>query len=545
MGAATAGGAALAASGISLAHNGQQRLSPLEAYNQSTGAELPFLHGVASGDPLPTSVVLWTRVTPERDALPGSGLGEDIELEWEVSQDPEFRSLVSTGTVTASAREDHTVHVDPFGLEPGEVYFYRFRTLNGALAGAVSPVGRTKTAPAFDADVRALSFAIASCANYESGYFCAYLDMAQRAQAGDIDLVVFLGDYIYEYASGEYAGKSGIARPHHPSWEIVTLEDYRIRYGRYRTDSHLQAAHAAAPWVVTWDDHESANDSWRAGAENHTDGEVEGTWPKRYSQALQAYLEWMPVRAAQVSEQGHLYRSFRFGQLMELTMMDLRSYRDAHLGGSERTMMGSEQFQWVSNILATTPARWAVLGNSVMIGPMRILTLPGNEDANAAITAIRASTTGNPINLDQWDGFDADRRRLLEQVAARDGNTLFVTGDIHSEWANSIRLDGKEVAAEVVTTSISAPNIDEILTSYTGIYHPEDNSTSLLVEDAIRGANPTVKHLDYDAHGYAVVEMEPDVVNFSYLRVSNVEDPQATVYVGAEKTWVPGRGFTQ
>ena len=547
-----AASATTAAAGFGLASAAAQRTetgtAPLDTYNQDSDAQLPFLHGVASGDPLPTSVVLWTRVTPDRDCLPGSGMGDDVDVDWEIAADESMNSVVAQGRVTASADHDHTVHVDPFGLDPDTEYFYRFRVASGPHEGAVSPVGRTKTAPAVDAEVESLTFAVASCANYESGFFNAYKDMAERGRSGEIDFVVFLGDYIYEYPTGEYAGKSGVARPHHPVWEIVTLEDYRIRYGRYRTDAHLQAAHAAAPWVVVWDDHETANNSWREGAENHTPGFVEGEWTRRWNDALQAYYEWMPLRQKQLSEGGKLYRNLRFGSLMELTMMDLRTYRDqettsANFGDPNRTIVGDEQLQWLRDTISMSDATWMVMGNSVMMAPMRIMTFPGNDAANEGLRFVKGNTSGFAVNSDQWDGYTADRDRLLEALEAREGNSLFITGDIHSEWANDIYRGENRVACEMVTTSISAPNIDEILTTYTGIYHAEDNSTSLLIEDAIKSANPWVKHLDYDSHGYAVANLFPGRVDMNYYRVSDVEDPDASVALAVTKTWTPEGGF--
>lgn len=514
-----------------------------------TSNEIPFLHGVASGDPLPDSVILWTRVTPNRDALPGSTLGDDVRVAWEMATDEAFSTITRSGQAVASATSDHTVHIDPGGLSPDTVYFYRFRIVDGPHAGVQSPVGRTRTSPSPEANNSAVSFAAASCANWESGFFISYRDMANRARNGEIDYVVFLGDYIYEYPTGEYAGKSGVAREHHPLWETTTLEDYRIRYGRYRTDENLQAAHAAAPWIAVWDDHESANNSWREGAENHTDGEAEGTWPERRDASMQAYFEWLPIRAVSPVAGGHIYRSLRFGSLVELTMMDLRTYRDAetsspNFADPDRTMLGSAQYQWVTDTVANSTARWNVLGNSVMFAPMRLLTLPNNPDANDAMTWISAQTTGIALNSDQWDGYAAERDKLLAALAQKNSNLLFLTGDIHSEWANSLAVDGQEVGAELVCTSISAPNVDEILTEYLGTYHPENNSTSVAVENALKGANPWVKHLEMDAHGYSIAAINNDSVEFRYVRVSNVEDPFATTFVAHTTTWSKGAGFS-
>lgn len=513
--------------------------------------DLPFLHGVASGDPLPDRVVLWTRVTPSREALPGSGLGEDVELEWQIDTSEDFGNPQS-GSVTTSADSDHTVHVDPDGLEPETEYFYRFVVKSGEFEGATSPVGRTLTAPEADASVDNLNLAIASCANWESGFFAAYGDMAQRARAGEIDHVVFLGDYIYEYPTGEYAGKSGVARMHHPEWEITTLEDYRQRHGRYRTDLNLQAAHAACPWIVVWDDHETANNSWLNGAENHTDGRVEGEWPERLSAAKQAYFEWLPVRAQSAGEEQLLYRSFKFGDLAQLTMMDLRTYRDAETTGpnfanDDRTMLGKKQFDWVAQQLQESTARWDVLGNSVMVSPMRFVTIPDDEKANIAAGYMKERATGIAVNSDQWDGYAAERDRLLTMLDEQESNALFLTGDIHSEWANSIASPSGfgEIGCEMVTTSISAPNVDEILTTAFGTYHKEDNSTSLLVEKVIRDYNPWVNHIDFDAHGYGIASIHYDYVDMLYYRVSDVEDPDAAVSLGTKRQWRIGEGFVE
>ena len=513
--------------------------------------DLPFLHGVASGDPLPDRVVLWTRVTPSREALPGSGLGEDVELEWQIGTSEDFGNP-QTGTVTTSADSDHTVHVDPDGLEPATEYFYRFIVKSGEFEGATSPVGRALTAPEADASLDNLNLAIASCANWESGFFAAYGDMAQRARGGEIDHVVFLGDYIYEYPTGEYAGKSGVARMHHPEWEITTLEDYRQRHGRYRTDLNLQAAHAACPWIVIWDDHETANNSWFEGAENHTDGRVEGEWPERLSAAKQAYFEWLPVRAQSAGEERLLYRSFTFGDLAQLTMMDLRTYRDeettgANFANDDRTMLGKKQFDWVAQQLQESTARWDVLGNSVMVSPMRFATIPDNEKANIAAGYMKERATGIAVNSDQWDGYAAERDRLLTMLDEQESNALFLTGDIHSEWANSIASPSGfgEIGCEMVTTSISAPNVDEILTSAFGTYHKEDNSTSLLVEQTIRDANPWVSHIDFDAHGYGVASIHRDFVDMLYYRVSDVEDPDASVSLSVKRQWRIGEGFVE
>lgn len=482
----------------------------------------PFMHGVASGDPLPTSVILWTRVTPSPEAVPGSGKGEDVTLRWEISQETTFDRIVSHGSATATAAKDHTVHVDPWGLEPATTYYYRFVIVGGKHDGVSSPIGRTKTAPAATAHPERLAMAVCSCANFESGYFSAYSDIARRAAEDEIDVVVHLGDYIYEYASGMYAGKHGVVRSHEPTWEIVSLADYRTRYGRYRRDFELQAAHAAAPWVVMWDDHEIANNAWEHGAPAHT--AWLGDWGARRDAAMQAYLEWLPVRGQAPSQGGHIYRSLQFGDLAELTMLDLRSYRDRpetlnikRALTEDRTIMGAEQFEWLQRKLAHPTARWNIVGTSVMLTPVSLVGVDSGM-GRAVQKLIGDGCDAVPYNLDQWDGYAADRARLLRQLGERNSEAgcVFLAGDIHSEWASELTHEGRVVAAELVCTSVSAPNIDDAL----GL--PADSPASTNAEKHLRRANPQVQHLDLDAHGYSLVEVTRAGVSMTFQRVDEV-----------------------
>lgn len=536
-----AGTAALAQQGAPMSST---RMDELTLASKS---QLPFIHGVASGDPLPNSVILWTRVTPDRDALPGSLLGRDTQVKWEIATDNGFGNVVGKGSATTTAATDHTVHIDAGGLQPGTEYYYRFTVVDGPHAGAMSPVGRTKTAPAREADLHKLNFALASCANWEAGYFAAYRDIATRGKAKELDFVAFLGDYIYEYATGGYAGKHGVVRPHHPEWEILTLEDYRVRHGVHSTDPDLQAAHAALPWIVMWDDHETANNSWREGAENHTEG-AEGPWMSRRDAAMQAYFEWLPVRATVPSHGGHIYRSFTFGNLAQLSMMDLRTYRDAetskeNFGDPSRTMLGAEQFNWVTSQIQQSTAKWNILGTSVMIAPLKLFTLRDNKEANEALAYVKQQASGSALNSDQWDGYATERDRLLAAAAAAGSNNLFITGDIHSEWANSVYHGDKEIGVEVVCTSVTSPNIDDLLTQKTRIHHAPDNSTSQLVEKMLMDANPWIKHLDFDAHGYTIARLTTSEVSVDFVRVDDVEDPASATSVAVTKTWRAGQGF--
>ena len=495
-----------------------------------------FMHGVASGDPLPTSVILWTRVTPTPEAVPGSGRGPDITVRWEVASDPEMTQILAQGDELATAATDHTLHIDPHGLEPDTPYWFRFGILNGELAGSTSPVGRTRTAPAEDATPRQLRLAVSSCANFEAGYFAAYTGIAEVAERGEVDVVVHMGDYLYEYASGAYPGKNGISRTHVPTWELTALADYRARYGNYRRDTELQAAHAAAPWVVTWDDHEIANDAWEEGAAAHTP--LHGDWSARRDVAMQAYLEWLPVRGTSPSRGGHIYRTLRFGTLAELHMMDLRSYRSQpslpRAGGLPPTIMGSEQFDWLSSRLSTSDTRWNLIGTSVMMAPLNLVALEASVQGPLAdLTGANEASTAEgekaaAANPDQWDGYTADRARLLAELAEHhpEGRTVFLTGDIHSEWANHIVHDRQVVAAEMVTTSITARNIDDILRL------PVDNVISTTAEDHVRAHNPHVSHLDLDSHGFAVLTVTADEVSMRWHRVDDIYTRGSGMHLG-------------
>lgn len=484
-------------------------------------AHAVFQHGVASGDPLPTSVVLWTRVTPTAEATPGSGLGDVVDVRWEVALDQNFSTIHAHGETTTSADSDHTVHIDPYGLEPATVYFYRFHAL-----GQTSPVGRTATAPEFTAEVEVLRCAIASCANWESGFFAAYRDIAERGARGELDMVVHLGDYIYEYGVGEMAGKLGVLRPNQPAWETVTLADYRLRYGTYRTDAHLQAAHAAVPWVVTWDDHEIANNAYAHGAANHDDSE--GDWQARRNAAMQAYFEWQPLRATNPSEGGHLYRHLQFGSLAELLMLDLRSYRAAPgvlqliRGGQTPDVVGSEQFAWLQQQVETSSTSWRLVGNSVMLAKMDIIALP--YEVQNAMKEMIGAPVNTPVLNDQWDGYVNDRDRLLEILGTRSGHTVFFTGDIHSEWGNEIMHNDRVVAGELVCTSISAPNVDDMLNL------PDHNPVSQEAAWQLRRANPHARHVELDAHGYSIATITADAVEMKWLRVADKAQPDSEVF---------------
>jgi len=501
-------------------------LLPAVAVRGARAASVPqFAHGVASGDPLPDGILLWTRVTPTPDSLPGSGAGPRVEVRWEVARDAAFQQIVRSGAVTTGPDRDHTVKVDVQGLAPATTYWYRF-----GLDGQQSAVGRTRTAPAVDAAVAGLRFGVVSCSNWQGGYFSAYRHLAAR---NDLDAILHLGDYLYEYQVGGFGARGVTIRPHEPKTEMISLADYRQRHAQYKTDPDLQALHAKFPWVITWDDHETANDTWSGGAENHQP-ETEGPWAVRAAAARRAYLEWMPVRAG---AGGTIYRRIRFGRLAELSMLDLRSYRSKQVlptdgGGVEdpnRTIAGDAQLRWLRDGLTTTSAQWKLVGNPVMIAPVSLDLVPNNLLGPLA-KLLGLSEDGIALNADQWDGYAVDRRELLHHLADhRINDTVFLTGDIHSSWANEVPLDAatypghsRSVATEFVTTSVTSDNVDDFL-------KVAPRTLSLLAEGGIRTLNRHVRAVEVDSHGYSVVDVRPDRVQTDWWYLADRTKTTSTV----------------
>jgi len=536
-----------------------------EARAQAGGFD-PFAYGVASGDPLPDRIIIWTRVTPAAAALPGSGLGAPTRCVWEVARDAAFTQKVRSGLVTTRPASDHTVKVDVAGLLPATAYFYRFNAL-----GVYSPVGRLLTAPAAGTNPASVRFASVSCSNYEAGYFTAYRALAQR---NDLDFVLHLGDYIYEYAQGAYGppGFAGTARAHQPATEILSLADYRQRHAQYKADPDLRALHQRHPFIATWDDHETANNAWRDGAENHSP-DTEGGWTARKVAAIQAYFEWMPVRVqtptGDAGEVRRLYRSFRFGRLMELNMLDLRSYRTQQpvasadattINSPSATMLGASQTAWTVGQLLTSlavPTTWRFFGNSVQIAPVQVnnaIVNQLNPQAAALIQGLYGiSPTDNnfrPLNVDSWDGYNIPRNTILGVIAGAPGtpnvgnpipNCVFLTGDIHSSFASEIPANpvayGTEVnnggtnplalaslGVEFVCCSITSDNVNELISGAAiGFpdlpYVPERlpdgaggytrNPATPPFEGLITGLNPWIKDVNLDFHGFSVVDVTP------------------------------------
>ncbi|MEU7294731.1 alkaline phosphatase D family protein [Streptomyces exfoliatus] len=489
---------------------------------QAAPAATAFLHGVASGDPLPDGVLLWTRVTPTPEAVPGSGLGPDVQVGWEIAEDRGFARVVASGTTTASAASDHTVKADVRGLRPATSYWFRFTA-----DSVVSPAARTRTAPAVDAAAPGVRFGVVSCANWEAGHFSAYRHLAARA---DLDAILHLGDYLYEYGSGTYPEAKYTVRQHEPRHEIVSLADYRTRHGHYRTDADLQALHAAHPVIAIWDDHEFANDAWTGGAENHTP-EAEGDWAARVAAAKQAYFEWMPVRA---STEGTVFRRLRFGTLADLHLLDLRSFRSApaktgsgSVDDPERSITGRAQLDWLKSGLAGSAATWQLVGTSVMITPVAFGALPAHLLEPLA-ELMGLPKEGLAVNVDQWDGYTDDRKELLAHLTSRAiRNTVFLTGDIHMAWANDVPVKAAtypfsaSAATEFVVTSVTSDNLDDLL-------HVAPGTVSVVAAGAVKAANRHVKWVDMDHHGYGVLDVTAERSQMDYYTVSDKTDPAAS-----------------
>jgi alkaline phosphatase D len=507
-----------------------------------------FRHGVASGDPEPHAVLLWTRVTPTPRSTPGSGTGPKVTVRWEVATDKRFRNVVRRGAFVTGPSRDHTVKVDVTGLEPATWYHYRFHC-----RGATSRRGRTRTAPAADAMPRNLRLGVVSCANLQAGWFSAYRGIAQR---DDLHAVVNLGDYLYEYGPGEYGyGQDNTdVRRHEPAHEMVSLADYRQRHAQYKRDPDLQDAHAKFPWIVTWDDHEVANDQWRNGAENHTGGHGqggEGDYQKRRARAHRAFDEWMPVRmngTARLSDGDRLFRRLRFGRLAELSMLDLRSYRsqqvaspappapwpDGEVSDPARTITGEQQLDWLKDSLRRhREIRWKVIGNPVMIAPVNFGALPDDlVDPVNDVTGLLPED-GAPYNLDQWDGYTADRKRIFRFIRNHQvKDAVFITGDIHSGWAADLPYDAstytgqagadETAGVEFVCSSVTSNNLKDI----TGT---PPRTASIAVEQAIIANNRHVKYLNFDDHGFSVLDLTPQRAQMDWFIISDRADRNASI----------------
>jgi alkaline phosphatase D len=508
-----------------------------------------FGYGVASGDPTADAVVIWTRATPpprypgDPVATPGSGLGAPLAVTWQVAADPGFHRVVRRGTAHTAAASDHTVKIDVNGLRPYTRYWYRFRA-----HGQTSPVGRTRTAPDEPHRTHALRFALVSCSNYTGGYFGAYRAVAER---DDLDFVLHVGDYIYEYGNG--ADRYGPAaligvRDAQPATETIDLAGYRLRHALHKADPDLAAAHRQHPWITIFDDHEVANDAWAGGAENHTPG-TEGDFARRRREAYQAYLEWLPFRLPEQRRVPHrgirFFKKFSFGPLGDLSVLETRQNRsaqvevpgfsavggfipvgipdvDAALADPARHLPEPEQLGWLKDTVAGPGRRWHLVGNQVMLTPVRwpgaALGVPGNLTL---------------VNSDQWDGYQADQAELIGHAAAQPadrGDLVVLTGDIHSSWAADLPStrgpDYRSAGVEFVCPSVTSDGFYELVRATL----PAGTPTAAVlgatagVVGAVRAGNPWVRYLDGVGHGYVLVDVTPQRVQADWYQTPTPTD---------------------
>jgi alkaline phosphatase D len=460
----------------------------------------PFPLGVASGEPLPNGVVLWTRLAPE--PLEGGGMPmANVEVAWEVARDRGLSSIVHKGTAIARPELGHSVHVEAEGLEPAREYFYRFR-----VGGEVSPIGRTKTAPAEGAPVDRLRFAVCGCSHYEAGYFTAY----KRIAAEPFDFVFHTGDYIYEGRAD--GGRNPALVRQHLGSEIYTLVDYRNRYAQYKLDPDLRAAHASAPFIVTPDDHEVDNDYAGNLDENGTPPEV---FLLRRAAAYQAFYEMMPLRRSAMPSGSdiRLYRRLRFGSLLDLALLDTRQYRSKQACGSttatgcaaakdpSRTILGDAQEQWLFDQLATMKATWTAIGQQV---------------PTFARNMIKANPKGQ-YSMDKWDGYTASRARLYARLTeTKAPNPILLSGDVHVHFGADLKADydnpkSPTVGVEFTNTSITSGG---------------DGADVSATWDAIRGDNPHIKYHSA-RRGYIACTATPAAMTAEFRVLDRVTVPDA------------------
>ena len=528
--------------------------------DESTEAQADFLHGVASGDPLQDKVILWTRLTPV-------DLSARLKVTWEIATDNQFKQNLKTGMVETTKTDDFTVKVDATGLQANTIYYYRFRFGN-----KISSVGQTKTLPI---STNKVTFAVCSCSNYPAGYFYVYREMAKQ----NVDVIIHLGDYIYEYGADGYAAedaaKLGRTLPTDNNKEIIKLDDYRKRYALYRQDKDLQAAHQRHPFIVIWDDHELANDTWRDGAENHQSDE--GSFSDRKLAALQTYFEWMPIRPVTSTDHLNIYRQFNFGSLVELTMLDTRiiardkqlEYADymtaaglnaqkfqTDLTDPKRTLMGYTQRDWLVDKLKQSTATWNVIGQQVLMSKMWIpaellLSLgqitSGGASAetlakmNAQITELvtlklrleqgdptltaqekARVTTVVPYNLDAWDGYYAERETVYENLASLNKKVIVLAGDTHNAWASYLYSQkGQYVGVELATSSVSSPGLEKYLSIPMAQLQQFEFAFTTLIDE--------LAYCNLNQRGYLLVTLDQAQVQSDWIFVDSIKNAEYKV----------------
>jgi len=480
-----------------------------------------FLHGVASGDPTQSNIILWSRISNES--------AEMVEVDYTLSKDADMENIIHQGTINTSAEKDYTLKIDVGDLEAGTTYFYQF-----IYKGEASPIGRTRTAAADDEHLR---FGVVSCSDYQAGYFNVYRILSTRQ---DLDAVIHLGDYIYEYGKRTNSWDSLLMRGYEPMHEIVELIDYRTRYSFYRLDEDLQAVHQQHPFIMVWDDHETANDANTDGAQNH-DSETEGSWEERKAVAKKAWFEWMPVRE---KEDQKIYRSLNYGNLVNLTMLDTRlegrepqieTVNDTALLDPNRTLLGKEQLSWFKNELLDNTATWHIIGNQVIFGHVEV----------GPLSAIPQAAT---FFYDTWVGYPTERDTIIHFLNDNNlDNVIITTGDFHITLALDIAVSPFDsliykpitgegsVCVEMAVPSVSSANFDENASVVLPGSSPADFVAA--VESSIPPANPHLKKMELVSHGYALLDITTERAQVDYFYTDTLYIPSNNeIYAGSLMT---------
>lgn len=504
----------------------------------SNGGGTTFMHGVASGDPTQNSVLLWTRVTPITPQDP-----DNILTHWIIARDEELQNVVQQGQALAKRTTDYTLTIDVEDLAEGTIYFYRFFA-----KGHISRTGRTKTLPGGSPE--GFQMAVVSCANYASGFFNAYRDIAD---AEDIDLVVHLGDYIYEEGTGGFGTQDAGAldRVPFPNKELVTLPDYRTRYAQYRADPALQDLHARVPFVCIWDDHEIVNGSWSRGSLDHLVDEM-GSWKARRDAAMQAYHEWLPLRLSKPDQKDRIFRSFRVGDLFQLTLLDTRHFGRERLLArpqgmldyitnemrrrfDKRDVLGDAQEKWFGEeIAAGGSARWHLVGQQFLVTPLDLPDLAPLIDLDASGLMSRSALEGvvsfsqlNPLFLtDSWEGYENAKKRFLTQLSNSKSVPVVLTGDIHTAICADLTLKGDVIAHELVTPSISSPGLDQIFPSV----------VPGAVAQGFKEQNPDLHYIDGQRRGWLHLDICAQEVTADWRYVSTIKSEDFSSASGQRAT---------
>lgn len=517
-------------------------------------SQVVFSHGIASGDATQQAIILWTRAIPNN--LPESQILSTVTVAWQLARDPAFTQLVRTGNVTTSAERDFTVKVDVQQLPPGQRFYYRFIG-----ADSESIVGQTQTLAV--AGLAPLKLAVFSCSNFPAGYFNVYREASKQP---DLDAVIHLGDYIYEYAADGYATEQAVhigrTLAQDNAGEIISLSDYRKRYALYRSDTALQQLHAAVPWYMVWDDHEITNDTWHSGAENHQP-DTEGDFFERRTAAVRAYYEWLPIRPPLGEDSIQIYRSVEFGELLSLHLLDTRliardqqlvykNYIDGNSGAfateqfqadinADRQLLGRVQLSWLTEQLSRSKAKWQLLGQQVLMAKMHIpaellgvqdyRTLPAKLQALAEAkqrvltaqqqgfvadaTDLARVTQLMPYNLDAWDGYPREREQLFAMAKALNKPLLVIAGDTHNAWYSKLTdQQGQQVGVEFATPSVSSPGMEKYLDIQPQHAAALAAAFSLLIDD--------LQWCNLHQRGYMLLSISADSVQCDWQFIDNI-----------------------